>query len=104
MSKSTKPKQTAKGFVLSLPPSLNAKEVVEKAKGAGVKVSEAYVYVIRSQAAKGPKAAKRSAKRATKRSDYVATSEDGALRKAIARIGIDRARAILAEVETAFMG
>jgi hypothetical protein len=37
-------------FVRSLPRSLSAKEVVAKAKAAGVKLSPAYVYVLRSKA------------------------------------------------------
>jgi hypothetical protein len=37
-------------FVRSLPRSLSAKEVVAKAKAAGVKLSTAYVYVLRSKA------------------------------------------------------
>lgn len=44
-------------FVRSLPEAMPAKQVVEKAKEAGLKVSTAYVYVIRSQARTGPKKA-----------------------------------------------
>ncbi|HSQ68098.1 MAG TPA: hypothetical protein VLM85_33035 [Polyangiaceae bacterium] len=36
-------------FVRALPATMPAKEVVEKAKEAGLKLSPAYVYVIRSQ-------------------------------------------------------
>jgi hypothetical protein len=42
-------------FVRSLPATMPAKEVVEKAKEAGHKLSVAYVYVIRSQARTGRK-------------------------------------------------
>ncbi len=42
-------------FVRGLPPTLPAKEVVEKAKEAGLKLTTAYVYVIRSQARTGRK-------------------------------------------------
>jgi hypothetical protein len=42
-------------FVRALPDTMPAKQVVEKAKDAGLKISTAYVYVIRSQARVGPK-------------------------------------------------
>jgi len=44
-------------FVRSLPETMPAKQVVDKAKEAGLKLSTAYVYVIRSQARTGPKKA-----------------------------------------------
>ena len=49
------PKQsgTKAAFVRSLPDAMPAKEVVEKAKEAGLKLTSAYVYVIRSQARGG---------------------------------------------------
>ena len=46
--KRTRSKKVA--FVLSLPADLPAKEVVAKAKEAGVKLRDKYVYVIRSNA------------------------------------------------------
>ena len=42
-------------FVRGLPPNMPAKQVVEKAKEAGLKLTTAYVYVIRSQARTGGK-------------------------------------------------
>ena len=47
-------------FVRALPDSMPAKQVVEKAKEAGLKLTTAYVYVIRSQA-RGNGAAKAAA-------------------------------------------
>ena len=47
---STKSPQSKVGFVLSLPTDMPAKEVVTKAKEAGLKLREGYVYVIRSGA------------------------------------------------------
>ena len=47
-------------FVRSLPRTMCAKEVIAKAKTAGLKLSPAYIYVIRSKTSgpsKGPKAA-----------------------------------------------
>ncbi len=51
------PKQegTKADFVRALPESMPAKEIVEKAKDAGLELTTAYVYVIRSQARTGPK-------------------------------------------------
>ena len=42
-------KQSKAAFVRSLPPNMPAKDVIEKAKAAGHKLSPAYVYVIRSK-------------------------------------------------------
>ncbi|HEY2368264.1 MAG TPA: hypothetical protein VGH87_17820 [Polyangiaceae bacterium] len=42
-------------FVRGLPENMPAKNVVEKAKEAGLKLTPAYVYVIRSQARTGGK-------------------------------------------------
>lgn len=42
-------------FVRSLPRTLTAKEVVQRAKAAGMSLSTAYVYVLRSKAAGGSK-------------------------------------------------
>ena len=44
-------------FVRGLPQNMPAKQVVEKAKEAGLKLTTAYVYVIRSQARNGGKSA-----------------------------------------------
>lgn len=46
---------TKAAFVRGLPDSMPAKDVVEKAKEAGHKLTTAYVYVIRSQARAGGK-------------------------------------------------
>ena len=53
--------QTKTEFVRALPPTMPAKEVVEKAKDAGLKLSAAYVYVIRSQGRTGNGKAKAAA-------------------------------------------
>ena len=42
-------------FVRGLPQTMPAKQVVEKAKESGLKLTTAYVYVIRSQARTGGK-------------------------------------------------
>jgi len=42
-------KQSKAAFVRALPSTMSAKEVIEKAKAAGHKLTAAYVYVIRSK-------------------------------------------------------
>jgi hypothetical protein len=37
-------------FVLELPPDMSAKEVIDKGKAAGIKLTDRYVYSIRSKA------------------------------------------------------
>ena len=44
------PKTSKAAFVRRLSRSLTAKQVVQKAKAAGIKLSTAYVYVLRSKA------------------------------------------------------
>jgi hypothetical protein len=49
--KSTSSKTPSKtAFVLSLPPTMPAKDVLSKAKASGLKLTEAYIYSIRSKA------------------------------------------------------
>jgi hypothetical protein len=56
-------------FVRALPAAMPAKQVVDKAKEAGLKLSTAYVYVIRSQARGGGKKKAVAAPRAHKGSE-----------------------------------
>ena len=49
-SKTAKPVQSKTAFVLSQSSSMPAKEVAEKAKKAGMVISDKYVYVVRSNA------------------------------------------------------
>jgi hypothetical protein len=71
-----------------------AKEVVAAAAKQGMKLTERYVYVIRS--ADKAKARRGRAAPAGRR------GAEGDLRKAIAELGLSRARQVLAEVEAAF--
>jgi DNA-binding protein HU-beta len=61
-SKKSKP-QTKTGFILALPAEMSPKEVVGKAKEAGIELSEKYVSTIRSNA-RAKKKAKRAATKA----------------------------------------
>jgi len=99
-------------FIRSLPADLPAKEVVEKAAAQGIKITDKYVYVIRSAAktAKAAKLAKAAPKTSGVKGRKAAAREGGAdaleaaLRKAIAGAGLVRSREILKEVESAFDG
>jgi hypothetical protein len=110
-SKSAKP--TKASFVRGIPSSVPAKEVVAKAKAAGMTLSEKHVYVIRSDAKK------RSAKNAKKKAGggaapkahapsslatkSVSTGGGGAhetnFRKLVLALGIPKAKSLVTDVE-----
>ncbi len=79
-------------FVRALPDTLSANEVSEKARQAGLKITPGYVYEIRSSAKR------RAAKVPAPAS---ASGADAAFRQLVLNLGIVRAKALLAEVETA---
>jgi hypothetical protein len=102
-SKKTGAKQTSKSaFVRSLPEGTSAKEAVAKAKAAGMDLTEAYFYGIRSNdrvAAKkkvtvGPVKAKGAAPTASGDSSLETT-----FRKLVLDLGLARAKALIEEVE-----
>ncbi len=88
--KSSKPvNKTA--WVRSLPESMSAREVSEKAKAQGMAITPGYVYEIRS-----------SAKRKTNgRTPTPTASPDAAFRRMVIDLGLARAKALLLEVERA---
>lgn len=97
---------TKSAFVRSLPRTLTAKEVVEQAKAKGMKLSVAQVYNIRSTASSKP-ATPRAAVQVTAaapRSTAVTSVADAEarFRRLIIEIGLQRAKAVLAEVQAAF--
>jgi hypothetical protein len=84
-------------FVRSLPQGLPAKEVVDKAKEAGLKISTAYVYVIRSQARTGgKKSASAAAPRASKDAEarLVAAASEIGLTRSIELLTQEKARVL----------
>ena len=84
-------------FVRALPSTLSAKDVVAKAKAAGVKLSEAYVYTIRS----GSRARKAGAPRKRGRPVTMgARGSEASFRKLVLDLGVRRSRELLDEVET----
>jgi hypothetical protein len=106
-------------FIRSMPSSMPAKEVVSEAAKQGLKITEGHVYNLRSGSSKKVKngattltvtngsgsAAKRGPGRPPKAAAAApATTQESALRRAIAELGLTRARAVFAEVEAAFVG
>ncbi len=90
-----------------MPADASAKDVVAAAAKKGIKITPAYVYVIRSKT-DAPKAAKpgrkaKGGRRAAARGAGTGSAE-AQLRQAIAEIGLAKAREIFAEVEAAFAG
>lgn len=96
-------------FILSYDHSVPAAEVVEAAKEYNLSISAGYVYTLRSQSEKNGKTDTvkkprktngtrgRKPKAATQQNG--STSSEATFKKAVARLGTDRARAILDEFE-----
>jgi hypothetical protein len=97
--KTTKKPLNKSDFVRSMG-STPAKEVVAAAAKRGMKLTERYVYVIRS----ADKAKRRLHGGPAPRAAGVGRGADAALRRAIAELGLSRARQVLAEVERQFSG
>jgi hypothetical protein len=95
-------KATSKtAFALGLPADMAAKDVVVEAAEKGIKLTDRYVYVIRSNANAKARGGWKS--RTTKRGGGRASGgAEGELRRAIAELGLARAREVLAQVESAF--
>ncbi len=90
-------------FVLTLPHSMPAKDVVAKAKARGLSVTTKHVYVIRSEAKK--KKGKASKHSSAASAQHAALSQGGGgsaaanFRKLVLALGVPKARALLADVE-----
>jgi CCR4-NOT transcriptional regulation complex NOT5 subunit len=80
-SKKSKP-QTKTGFILALPAEMSPKEVVAKAKEAGIELSEKYVSTIRSNARAKKKAKRAAAKAAPAKKVATKTSKKAAAKNA----------------------
>ena len=83
-------------FVRALPATMPAKQVVDKAKEAGLKLSTAYVYVIRSQARNGDKEKEPSPPRASKdaESRLIAVASELGLTRSIDILTREKARVV----------
>src|SRR6185436_12046667 len=100
----TKVKVNKSAWIRSQPASMTANEVVAKAKGRGIKLSPAFVYVVRanSKSKKNkPAGARRGPRRPRKNAaPAMASAHEGAeglLRAAAAEVGLSRAMEILGE-------
>lgn len=79
-----------------------AQAVVAAAKKKGLKISDRYVYAVRSKDKSGAKKpTRKGAQRAVRQSS---AGLDAQLRQAIAQLGLVRSREIFSEVERAFSG
>lgn len=103
-------------FILNLPADMPAKDAVAKAAAAGIKVTDRYVYNVRSahrgQPAKAKRGPGRPPKAATGRRAGQAPGArlsrggdlEARLRGAIAELGLARSRAVFDDVVAAFEG
>ena len=94
-------KQTKTAYVLSLPRTLSAKEVVAKGKAAGISLSDAHVYAIRSAKKRkaGGKATKTSHQKrtahATPKKNHGGHKAESLLKAVASELGLSNAMAIL---------
>jgi hypothetical protein len=89
-------KQSKAAFVRALPSTMPAKDVIEKAKAAGHKLSAAYVYVIRSKGSSSNGAGKSGAKLGRPRAGNGSNgTAERALINAALELGFSRARQLL---------
>jgi hypothetical protein len=102
MTAKTAPKQTKADFVRSVDPRLSAKDVVAKAKAAGVALTDTYVYNVRgaakaaaSKAAKPAAPARAPVAHAVVKSGVSSGSVESLLKAVAAEIGLGRAFEIL---------
>lgn len=91
-------------FVRAMP-NAGTQDIIAAAKKKGLKISDRYIYAVRSKdktqgrKVNGPKSKARG-RSASRR--VAATGLDAQLRRAVAELGLARAREIFGEVEAAF--
>jgi hypothetical protein len=99
-TKKTSKKTTKADFVRNLPPSIPAKEVIARAKAAGLSVSKTYVYLVRGHAKTkaSPKRRAPAGRRGASVARPIATmsSAEDLLKAVAAEVGLGRAMVILA--------
>lgn len=105
-------------FIRSQPASMSAKEVVDAARRVGLKVTVNHVYNIRAAEKKegphGPRSAaapstnmpspSRRGRKPANQTASASTALEAQLRRAIAEVGLQRAREIFDSVESVFVG
>jgi len=96
-------------FVLGLPTSMSAKEVIEKGKAAGLKLTDKYIYSIRSKSKVSGKARRKpgrppNATTPSVGSKAASQSAGGSLEKRLMSVALDlglaRAEQLLATLRT----
>jgi hypothetical protein len=107
--KSRKPRKVAKKsakqavnkttFILSHAPGTSAAEIVKAGAAKGIKLSEKYVYTIRSNARRKAKQAGRRPGRPAKAGPLGASGSESMFRETALALGIERAKELLAELE-----
>jgi hypothetical protein len=106
MATTTKRRSSAAGkvnksaWIRALPRTMSAKDVVDKAKGAGIKLSIAQVYTTRSMAKKKGSAPKRAAAKAPARAKAAGVRGNDQLtfKRLVLSIGLPKAEAYLQEL------
>jgi uncharacterized lipoprotein YddW (UPF0748 family) len=101
---STKKHMTKAAFVRSLPATMSAAQVVAEAHKAGIKISAAHVYVIRSNANKSGKKTNGRARRSSGRPAVATGNRDGLeqqLEALIMDLGFARAEQLLGSIRRA---
>ena len=85
-------------FVLGLPKSMSAKEVVAEGKKKGCEISEKYVYVVRSNAKRKARSVSVGGRK-TRRvvGSTLAASRVAQFRKLAFELGLDRAEQVLSD-------
>jgi hypothetical protein len=101
MPRTQSPKINKSEFIRSMPDA-PAREVVEAGAKKGVKLSEKYVHVIRSADKARARVGKAVGGGKRGRGRGASSGSEAELRRAIAELGLTRARQVLGEVEAAF--
>jgi hypothetical protein len=86
-------------LILSHAPGTSAAEIVKAAAAKGIKLSEKYVYTIRSNARRKAKRAERWPGRRARAVPVAASSSESMFRETVLALGTTRAKELLAEVE-----
>jgi hypothetical protein len=85
---------TKRAFVLSLPADMPAKEVVERASAAGMKLKDTYVYVVRSSSRQG-----KGSRAKTVAAARSASSTESEFRRLALELGLGKSKELLTETE-----
>ncbi len=79
--------------------ALGAADVVEKAKAAGIKLDVGYIYNVRSTDKASKKKTATPKKAGPAKNGSPSASNETTFRKLVVSLGIDRSRALIADVE-----